>query len=188
VVASISVKDIQDIFEIRLSLEVLTARLAAHRVDPAGAAMLGELVAKASVASSAGELAALNTAFHTEICRMSGNALLVGIMETLHDRIQWIYHQTAVDRAPGSWTEHEALAAAICAGDPEAAAEAAHKHVLAARHAAIAMAGDGDDEPAPAVNDPRRTPAGRADRPQRTAARSGGRGSPPRGVPGSSRR
>ena len=144
VVASISAKDVRDIFEIRMSLEVLTARLAAQRVDPAGAAMLGELVAKASVASSAAELAALNTAFHNEICRMSGNALLIGMMETLHDRIQWIYRQTAVERAPDSWTEHEAMATAICAGDAEAAADAAHTHVLAARQAAIAMTGDAD--------------------------------------------
>ena len=144
VVASISAKDVRDIFEIRMSLEVLTARLAAQRVDPAGAAMLGELVAKASVASSAAELAALNTAFHNEICRMSGNALLIGMMETLHDRIQWIYRQTAVERAPDSWTEHKAMATAICAGDAEAAADAAHTHVLAARQAAIAMTGDAD--------------------------------------------
>ena len=144
VVASISAGDVRDIFEIRMSLEVLTARLAAQRVDPAGAAMLAELVAKASVASSAAELSGLNTAFHTEICRMSGNALLVGMMETLHDRIQWIYHQTAVERAPDSWTEHEAMAAAICAGDAEAAAAAAHSHVRAARQAAIAITGDTD--------------------------------------------
>ena len=144
VVASISAKDVRDIFEIRMSLEVLTAQLAAQRVDPAGAAMLGELVAKASVASSAAELAALNTAFHNEICRMSGNALLIGMMETLHDRIQWIYRQTAVERAPDSWTEHKAMATAICAGDAEAAADAAHTHVLAARQAAMAMTGDAD--------------------------------------------
>ena len=144
VVASISAKDVRDIFEIRMSLEVLTAKLAAQRVDPAGAAMLGELVAKASLASSAAELAALNTAFHNEICRMSGNALLIGMMETLHDRIQWIYRQTAVERAPDSWTEHRAMATAICAGDAEAAADAAHTHVLAARQAAMAMTGDAD--------------------------------------------
>jgi DNA-binding GntR family transcriptional regulator len=144
VVASISASDVRDIFEIRMSLEVLAARLAAQRVDPAGAAMLGELVAKASVASSAAELAALNTVFHTEICRMSGNALLVGMMETLHDRIQWIYRQTAVERAPDSWTEHETMAAAIRAGDATAAAAAARSHVRAARRAAIAMTSDVD--------------------------------------------
>ena len=59
------------------------------------------------------ELAALNSTFHGEICRLSGNALLVGIMESLQDRLQWIYRQSAIERAPDSWTEHEALAAAI---------------------------------------------------------------------------
>lgn len=148
VVASISEQDVEDIFEIRLSLEVLTARLAAQRVDAAGAAMLEELTAKAAVATTAAELASLNTAFHTEISRISGNALLVSIMETLHDRIQWVYRQTAVERAPSSWHEHQAMAAAICAGDTDAAARAAETHVMEARQAALALAGDGDNPPA----------------------------------------
>jgi DNA-binding GntR family transcriptional regulator len=142
VVASISAKDVNDIFEIRFSLEVLTARLAAQRVDPAGAAMLEEIVAKAAVAASADELATLNAAFHAEIGRMSGNALLSAMMETLRDRIRWIYRQTAVERAPSSWAEHEALAAAIRAGNADAAAQAAHSHVEAARQAAITLIGD----------------------------------------------
>lgn len=147
VVASISAKDIEDVFDVRLSLEVLTARLAAQRVDAAGAAMLEELVVKASAASTVADLAALNTAFHEEICRMTDNRLLVGMMESLHDRIQWIYRQTALERAPDSWTEHEAIASAICDGDAEAAAQAAQAHVLAARRTALATTGAGGQRP-----------------------------------------
>lgn len=140
VVASISASDIDDIFDVRLALESLAAQLAARRVDAAGVATLEELVAKASAATTVAELATLNTAFHAEICRLSGNALLVSMMESLHDRLQWVYRQTALRRAPESWAEHEALAAAICARDPEAAAHAAHTHVLAARQSALALA------------------------------------------------
>jgi DNA-binding GntR family transcriptional regulator len=147
VVASISAQDVENIFDVRLSLEVLTAQLAAQRVDTASAAVLEDLVTKAAAAGTVNELAALNTTFHAQICRMSGNSLLVGIMESLHDRLQWIYRQTALERAPDSWTEHESLAAAICAGDPEAAAHAAHTHVLAARQTALVLAGDQPQRP-----------------------------------------
>ena len=59
--------------------------------------------------------------------------------DSLHDRLEWIYRQSAKRRAPDSWAEHEALAAAIRAGDVEAAAHAAHTHVLAARQSALAL-------------------------------------------------
>lgn len=140
VVAQISVQDVEDIFDVRLSLEVLAAQLAAQRVQPDGAATLDRLLIDAASAQTVAELAALNTAFHAEICRLAGNTLLAGIMESLHDRLEWIYRQSAEIRAPHSWAEHEALATAVRAGDAEAAAHAAHTHVLAARQSALALA------------------------------------------------
>jgi DNA-binding GntR family transcriptional regulator len=137
VVASISAQDVEELFDVRLSLEVLAAQQAAHRIDDCGAAVLRGLVADAAEASTVSDLAALNGRFHGEICRSSGNALLIGILDSLRDRLEWIYRQSAVERAPHSWAEHEALAEAITAGDAEAAAHAAHTHVLAARDAAL---------------------------------------------------
>ena len=137
VVASVSAQDVENLFDVRLSLEVRAAQLAAERIDGAGRAALEALIAKAGRARSVADLAALNTAFHAEICRLSGNSLLASIMESLHDRLQWIYRQSVEVRAPHSWTEHQALAVAICAGDPDAAAHAARTHVLAARRSAL---------------------------------------------------
>jgi DNA-binding GntR family transcriptional regulator len=143
VVASISASDVDDIFDVRLSLEVLAAQLAAQRIGREDTAGLDRLVVAADTAMTVADLTALNTAFHAEVCRLSGNSLLSGMMESLHDRLQWIYRQSAVDRAPHSWAEHEALAAAIRAGDVEAAVHAAHTHVLAAREAALAITRNG---------------------------------------------
>jgi DNA-binding GntR family transcriptional regulator len=137
VVASVSYQDVENLFEVRLSLEVLAAQLAAERSDTEGAAVLRGLIADAARPSTVSELASLNSTFHGEICRLSGNALLIGIMESLRDRLQWIYRQSAIERAPHSWAEHEALAAAIIDGDAESAAHAAHTHVMAAREAAL---------------------------------------------------
>ena len=137
VVASVSVQDVENLFEVRLSLEVLAAQLAAERIDTEGASVLRGLIGDAARPSTVSELASLNSVFHGEICRFSGNALLVTIMESLRDRLQWIYRQSAIERAPHSWAEHEALAAAIIDGDAESAAHAAYTHVLAAREAAL---------------------------------------------------
>jgi DNA-binding GntR family transcriptional regulator len=68
-------------------------------------------------------------------------------MDSLDDRLRWIYRQSAEKRAPDSWAEHEVLAAAICSGDAEAAAHAARAHVLAARQIALALTSVADQRP-----------------------------------------
>jgi DNA-binding GntR family transcriptional regulator len=140
VVASMSVQDVEDLFDVRMSLEVLAARLAAERAGRAGVGTLERLLGKARGTRRMADLAALNTQFHAEICALSGNALLTGMMESLHSRLQWVYRQSAETRAADSWAEHRELAEAILAGDPEAAGAAAQVHVLAARHSALALA------------------------------------------------
>jgi DNA-binding GntR family transcriptional regulator len=140
VVASMSPRDVEDLFDVRAALEVLAARLAAERAGPSGTAALDRLLAAARATRLPAELAALNTEFHATVCALSGNTLLAGMMEALHGRLQWVYRQSAVERAPYSWAEHDDLAAAIRAGDVEAAGAAALTHVLAARRTALALA------------------------------------------------
>jgi len=138
VVASMSVRDVEDLFDVRLSLETLAATLAAERAG-AGAASLAKLLARAK-GNRPADLAALNTRFHSEICALAGNGLLTGLMESLHGRLQWVYRQSVETRAADSWAEHRELADAILAGDAEAAGRAARTHVLAARAAALGRA------------------------------------------------
>jgi len=141
-VASMSVQDIEDLFDVRLSLEALAAALAAERAGATGSAALDKLLARARATKRMADLAALNTRFHATICALSGNALLTGLMESLHGRLQWVYRQSAETRAASSWAEHEELAAAIRAGDAETAARAARTHVLAARESALKLAAE----------------------------------------------
>ena len=140
VVASMSVRDVEDLFDVRLSLETLAATLAAERAGAAGSATLTKLLGRAGTTPRTADLAALNTRFHSEICALSGNALLTGLMESLHSRLQWVYRQSVETRAADSWAEHRDLADAILAGDPDAAGRAARRHVLAARTAALGRA------------------------------------------------
>lgn len=143
VVASLSAQDLQDLFDVRLALEPVAARLAAERAGPAAAEALAALTEQAEAAATAGELdrvAELNTRFHATICAYSGNVLLRSMAEKLHTRLQWVYRQSAADRAAHSWAEHASMVAAIRAGDGEKAAVEAANHVRAARSAAQALA------------------------------------------------
>jgi len=139
VVASMSTKDVQDFFDVRLSLEVLAARLAAQRAGPAGAGALDRLLARARTTRGMADLAALNTQFHALVCDLADNTLLTATMESLHGRLQWVYRRSVPARAANSWAEHAELMTAIRAGDADAAAEVARTHVLAARQAALSL-------------------------------------------------
>ena len=99
VVARLSEQDVVDLFDVRLSLEVLAAKLAAERAGTTGTAALDRLLVLARTARRGADLAALNTRFHAAICALSGNVLLAGIMESLHGRLQWVYRQSAEARA-----------------------------------------------------------------------------------------
>lgn len=153
IVAQLSIQDVEDLFDIRLSLEVLAARLAAQRSSVAAADELDGLLAQAREATEAEQLdrlSELNTALHAAVCAHSGNAVLHAMMASLHTRLQWVYRQTAAERADHSWAEHGALVAAIRAGDADAAAAAARTHVINARRTALDASAFARPAPGPA--------------------------------------
>src|SRR5207248_4495741 len=112
VVARMSVQDVEDLFDVRLALEVLAASLAAERLGSGDSAALTKLLARARTTRRMADLAALNTRFHAAVCTLAGNRLLTSLMESLHGRLQWVYGPSAATRAGGSWAEHQDLAAA----------------------------------------------------------------------------
>jgi DNA-binding GntR family transcriptional regulator len=143
VVATLSAHDVRDLFDVRLALEPLAARLAAERDGPAAAEALREIMVAAGAAAREHQLdrvSELNTRFHATICAHAGNVLLRSMAETMHARLQWVYRQSAADRASHSWAEHEDLLLAIQAADGEKAATVATDHVLKAQAAALALA------------------------------------------------
>ena len=144
VVATLSAQDVRDLFDVRLALEPLAARLAAERAGPAAAEALREITAAAEAAATDRQLdrvAELNTRFHATVCAYSGNVLLRGMAGKLHARLQWVYRQSAADRVTHSWAEHAGLVAAIRAGDGDQAAAEAAQHVRNAQAAAQALTG-----------------------------------------------
>jgi DNA-binding GntR family transcriptional regulator len=136
VVADITTGQAEELFDVRMALESLAARLAARNADAAALARLRAVLERARVATEAGALdvlAACNTEFHQLVVAAGGNDYLTLLVAPMARRVQWVFRASAASRAPHSWTEHEGLLHAICDRDEEYAAVLASAHVAAAR-------------------------------------------------------
>jgi DNA-binding GntR family transcriptional regulator len=135
--------DIRDLFDVRESLEVLAARLAATRANADGLRRLRRSLDAALRATGEGdelEIAARNVAFHAEIVALSGNALLESMMRPLDARLLWLFRLTAEHDPLRQCVEHEELYEAIAAKDPGRAAESARRHVVDGLEPALTLA------------------------------------------------
>jgi DNA-binding GntR family transcriptional regulator len=151
VVARVSAEQAEELFDVRLALEPLAARLAARRADPRAVARLRDALGRATQATEQGQLdvlAACNTEFHSLVVEAGGNAYLRMLVEPMARRVQWVFRVGAADRAPHSWLEHESLLHAIAAGDEEHAAALAAAHVAAARASYRRLVAEADHAPA----------------------------------------
>jgi DNA-binding GntR family transcriptional regulator len=165
VVSPFGVNDVRDLFDVRESLEVLAARLAAERADAAGLARLSDQLDAARAATVRKDrpaIALANARFHQMIVDLAANPLLESMLRPLEARTQWLFHLTK-DRDPGrQCQEHEEILAAIAARDSKRAAESAFHHVHSGREASLAMAGEwsgGAIDPIEATKSRRRTRA-----------------------------
>ncbi|GLY73512.1 GntR family transcriptional regulator [Actinoallomurus iriomotensis] len=140
-VARLSPDEAEELFDVRVALEGLSARLSARKVTPETADRLRAVLDSARLAVDEGRLgdvADLNTAFHAAVADLAGNAYLSLMVGPMLRRAQWLFQQTAKHRAPHSWTEHLSLYEAIAAGDERAAEDRAIAHVEAARRSYLA--------------------------------------------------
>lgn len=137
VVATLSPEEVADIFEVRIALEDLAARLAARRADDVGIAAVQQALDAADTALQRrrpAELARLNTVFHEAVLDLAGNRYLRDVMIPLRGRMQWIFHKTAAGpRASVSLAQHRSLLDAIAAHDEDLAGKTAVEHVQSAR-------------------------------------------------------
>ncbi|MET0702342.1 MAG: GntR family transcriptional regulator [Mycobacterium sp.] len=143
IVSPFTADDVRDLFDVRESLEVLAARLAAERADADGLAALAAQLETARRATKRGDkpaIAAANAGFHTVIVDLAANPLLESLLQPLEARTQWLFHLTNDRDAGVQCREHEELLAAIADHDGERAAESAFHHVHSGRDASLAMA------------------------------------------------
>ncbi|GAA4048479.1 GntR family transcriptional regulator [Nonomuraea soli] len=132
--------DVADLFDVRESLEVLAARLAAAQATDADLKRLRASLEHAARQSVPSEIARANAAFHTVVVELSGNALLVDIMRPLEARLRWLFRLTSSRDIAQQCAEHAELFSAIASHDPDAAAECALKHVSSGRAPSLELA------------------------------------------------
>jgi len=142
VVRRLSPRDIAELFQIRVEMEALAARLAALSSDAAARARFAEEIAPifADAPRRMETYLDENAAFHLSVLRLAGNVHLQELAARL--RLPLIMAQVGdaltVEVMRASVGEHRAIARAIVDGDAEAAAAATRAHLE--RAAALAVA------------------------------------------------
>lgn len=126
----------KDLNEVRRCLEVPVARLAASRRTDEDLARLAELVEVFDITDDAPARVQVDSDFHVEIARATGNPLFPKLIGELRQVLQ--EQALLVSRLPGradeARAEHRRIYEAIAGGDGEAAAAAIDAHLSAVIH------------------------------------------------------
>ena len=129
-VSSLSPKDVEDLFDVRQSLEVLACRLAAKRATKDDLAYLKRLLDNAEAFLAKGSIMEAhrsNSEFHDAITGIADNNFLKSALEPLQGRMHWLFRH--VSDLPELIREHRELYAAIASGDPDKAAAQSASHI-----------------------------------------------------------
>ncbi|GAA5117087.1 FadR/GntR family transcriptional regulator [Pseudonocardia adelaidensis] len=127
----------EHVLDVRAGLERDAAAAAAlHRTDADVAAITAALEARRAACDQPDRatFAAADVAFHRAVVAATGNPVLIDLYAGLTEALQ--HTVTEIDEHdddPAAFPGHEELAAAIAAGDPDAARAAASRYLDAAR-------------------------------------------------------
>ena len=140
IVRRLSRHDVEELFDVRESLEVLATRRAATNATSGDLARLEDLLTEAEAAIHSRDrhaIGAANEQFHDTILGLANNSLLSAMLEPLQGRLHWLFRQN--EDPSGLLREHRELFEAIASGDPDRAGAAALAHVVRNRELAIRM-------------------------------------------------
>ncbi len=133
-VADFSLRDLEDTFEVRKSLEGLAAELCAERATEEEILEMDQLLQQKAIAiqnNDMPQLLKVDTAFHEILYQASRNKRLCNIISNLREQIERF--RAASLQYPGrmkrSLEEHRAILAAIRARDGETANHLAQDHI-----------------------------------------------------------
>lgn len=127
-----------DYFEYRRHTEAVAARLAALRateIDRAAIAACADRINRAHELDDPAEEAAADAELHVLIYEAAHNVVMLHVMRVFQEMLRQgvFYNRDTLYRRPGVRDElarqHLAIAAAVVAGDPDAAARAADAHI-----------------------------------------------------------
>lgn len=137
-VATPTVEDVQDAFELRLAVECRAVRILATRRDDADVRELGEILGEFEAAVEAEDsdaTTALDLRFHEAICRLSGSRRLHEVFKREVVKMLALLEMDSGIYEPLSDWSHElpVILTAIRRGEVDAASDAMEHHIERAR-------------------------------------------------------
>jgi len=136
-VTQLTMRDIDELFDVRLGVEVSATRMAARRVasgaDPVG---LTHAMSEADAALASADpawIAESNADLHEAIVRLADNVLLATMTRSIAGRDRWVFRMTSNRDPAVACHEHHELCDAIYAGNEEFAAAISYAHIEGGR-------------------------------------------------------
>ena len=160
-VRQISIREADEIYELRAVLDEFVGRRLAQTATPAQVRELRQIVERMEKATARNDVdayLAANLDFHDRMVELTGNAKLLLTYRRLVNELHLFRRATLTQGGalPVSTREHRDIVDRIASGQAAAAGRALQEHVMASRARMHALYGDGRDTPA--------TPARRAAR------------------------
>lgn len=124
--------DVEDLMEVRIALEGVSAANAALRASPEDIRKFQDLLSKMQLAAKdARKFAILDVEFHVALAKASGNALVFDLVSMIRNHLVRVLPKVLQlpNAMPLSTQEHIAIVAAIEKRDADAARSAMHAHL-----------------------------------------------------------
>lgn len=133
VVATITLTDLAELYEVRGSLEGVVARLAVERTGPALADDLETVLAEHRTALDREDAAAIercDAAFHKLLRQASRHAYAIRLLDQIQSQVRLAMRTTMATAGPErALADHRAITTAIRLGDAELAERRARHHI-----------------------------------------------------------
>jgi DNA-binding GntR family transcriptional regulator len=125
-----SSSDLREIYDIRIALESLAARLGAEEAMPSDVAELERIYRELDVVPPGRKWVRLNREFHMGLYALAARPRLVGLIETLRAQSEpYVRMLVAVGHGHEAQEGHREMLEAARAGDGAAAADAVERHL-----------------------------------------------------------
>ncbi|MCU1478040.1 MAG: GntR family transcriptional regulator [Subtercola sp.] len=133
VVTKWDAKAVDDLFDLRLCLEVGAARFAARQVSQgASIQLLTEALTASQNVVDEGDpykIAQASTRYHEAVVDLADNQLMTTLMRSVTGRMLWLFYLTSQLDADDAFEDHVTLRDAIASGNERVAESIAYAHI-----------------------------------------------------------
>ena len=154
IVSSLSLGEIEEVFELRSTIETDLLRRAVPRLTPEQLDQADEVLDRYALALRSGDVSMwgeLNWQFHSTLYAPAGRAVTMGIVQRLHQQSdRYLRMQLALTHGETRANdEHRAIAAAVRAGDAKRACAIMREHIAGAGRSLLEFLGNSREEKSP---------------------------------------